>query len=83
MRAGWVEAVKALATVRFPDWKPAWNRHLESLDDAEVLQDWLRLATVSPNGAAFLAAIGKRPEGTPAETRRRGGKRSGVLRVES
>ncbi len=83
LRAGWVEAVKALAAVRFPDWKPAWNRHLESLDDAEVLQDWLRRATVSPNGAAFLAAIGKRPEGTPAETRRRGGKRSGELRVES
>ena len=83
LRAGWVEAVKALATVRFPDWKPAWNRHLESLDDAEVLQDWLRRATVSPNGAAFLAAIGKRPERTHAETRRRGGKRSGVFRVES
>ncbi len=62
LRAGWVEAVKALATVRFPDWKPSWNRYLESLDDADVLQDWLRLATESSNGAAFLEAIGKRPE---------------------
>ena len=62
MRAGWVEALKALVSVRFPDWKPSWNCYLESLDDAEVLQAWLRLAAASPSGAAFLEAIGKQPE---------------------
>ena len=61
LRDGWVEALKALASVRFPDWKPSWNRHLESLDDAELLQDWLKLASASPSGAAFLRSIGKRP----------------------
>ena len=61
LRDGWVEALKALVSVRFPDWKPSWNRHLESLNDAELLQDWLKLAAASPSGAAFLKAIGKRP----------------------
>ena len=54
--------MRALASVRFPDWKPSWNRHLESLDSAERLQDWLKLAAASPSGAAFLEAIGKRPQ---------------------
>ncbi|MFM7817442.1 MAG: hypothetical protein ACKPGI_10795 [Verrucomicrobiota bacterium] len=62
LRDGWVEALRALASVRFPDWKPSWNRHLESLDSAERLQDWLKLAAASPSGAAFLEAIGKRPQ---------------------
>ena len=61
VRLGWVEAFKAVASVRFPDWKPSWNRHLESLDDTEVLQDWIKLAAASPSGAAFLRSIGKRP----------------------
>ncbi len=61
LRDGWVEALKALASVRITDWKPSWNRHLESLDEAELLQDWLKLAAASPSGAAFLRSIGKRP----------------------
>ena len=82
-RLGWEEALKASVEARFPDWKPSWNRHLETAADAELLRVWHRLMMTVPSGAAFLAAIGKRPEGTRAETRRRGGKRSGVLRVES
>ena len=61
VRLGWVEALKVLVLARFPDWKPAWNRHLESVNDAELLQDWLKLAAASPSGAAFLRSIGKRP----------------------
>ena len=61
VRLGWVEALKALVLARFPDWKPAWNRHLESVNNAELLQDWLKLAAASPSGAAFLKSIGKRP----------------------
>ncbi|MFM7816010.1 MAG: hypothetical protein ACKPGI_03470 [Verrucomicrobiota bacterium] len=60
VRLGWVEALKAVASVRFPDWKPSWNRILEAADDAELLQDWLKVAAASPSGAAFLKAIGKR-----------------------
>lgn len=34
VRLGWEEALKALVSARFPDWKPSWNRYLENIDDA-------------------------------------------------
>jgi len=30
---GWIEALKALVTARFPAWKPSWNRQLESVSE--------------------------------------------------
>jgi hypothetical protein len=58
---GRVQALQALVTVRFNDWKPTWNRHLESVTDASTLQLWLRLAGTLDSGEAFLKTIGKRP----------------------
>jgi hypothetical protein len=56
-----VQALQALVTVRFHDWKPSWNQHLESVTDASKLQQWIRLAGTLDSGEAFLKAIGKRP----------------------
>lgn len=58
---GWVQALTALVTVRFPDWKPSWNQHLESVTDASKLQHWIGLAGTLDSGEAFLRAIGKKP----------------------
>ena len=61
LRTGWVEAVRASVEARFPDWKPSWNRHLERVEDAELLRVWHRLAMTAPSGEEFLKAIGKQP----------------------
>ncbi len=61
VRLGWEEALKALVSARFPDWKPSWNRYLENIDDANRLRQWQALIITAPNGVAFLRSIGKRP----------------------
>jgi len=58
---GWVQALTALVTVRFEDWKPSWNQHLETVTDASKLQHWIGLAGTLDSGEAFLRAIGKKP----------------------
>jgi hypothetical protein len=45
--------------VRFADWQPSWNRHIESVTDASQLQQWIRLAGTLDSGEAFLRAIGE------------------------
>jgi len=62
LRDGWIEALKALVAARFTDWEPSWNRHLETVDDADRLREWHRLVLMAPSGAAFLEAIGRRPQ---------------------
>ena len=61
VRLGWVEALKASASVRFPDWEPSWDRILEAVDDPDLLRVWHRLLLTAPSGEEFLKAIGKRP----------------------
>jgi predicted transposase YdaD len=56
---GWIEALKALVSARFPDWKPSWNQHFESVTEPSKLQDWIRLAGTLDSGKAFLRAIGE------------------------
>jgi len=82
LRLGWEEALKASASVRFPDWDPSWDRILAAVDDPDLLRVWHRSLMTAPSGEAFLKAIGKRPrrspgaegKGTPAGTRSRGGR---------
>jgi hypothetical protein len=57
--AGWTQAIKSLVAVRFPDWNPAWNQHLDTMEDPTRLEEWLRLAGTLSSGREFLAAIGK------------------------
>ncbi len=79
VRIGWVEALRASASARFPDWDPAWDRHLETVEDADLLRGWHRSLMMAPSAEAFLKAIGKRPgrsrstegKGTRVGTRRR------------
>lgn len=59
VHSGWVQALKSSVTARFPDWNPAWNQHLESVEDASSRQDWLRLAVTLPTARDFQKAIGK------------------------
>jgi hypothetical protein len=61
VRLGWEEALKALIVARFQDWKPSWNRYLETVNDTDRLREWHRLVMTAPSGAAFLKSIGKRP----------------------
>jgi predicted transposase YdaD len=58
---GWIEALKASASVRFPDLDPSWEQHLETVEDADLLKDWHRLLMTAPSGEEFLKAIGKQP----------------------
>ena len=88
VRLGWVEALRASASARFPDWDPSWDRHLERVEDADLLRVWHRSLMTAPSGEAFLKAIGKRPRRSwGAErkkphtgTRRRGGRTGEVGR---
>lgn len=52
-------ALRALVLVRFADWQPSWNCHIESVTDASQLQQWIRLAGTLDSGEAFLRAIGE------------------------
>ncbi len=61
VRLGWVEALKASASVRFPDWKPSWDRILEAVEDPDLVRVWHRLLLTAPSGEEFLKAIGKPP----------------------
>ena len=61
VRLGWVEALKASASVRFPDWKPSWDRILEAVEDPDLMRVWHRLLLTAPSGEEFLKAIGKQP----------------------
>jgi hypothetical protein len=56
---GWIEALCVLVMVRFPDWQSSWNRHIESVTDASLLQHWIRRAGTLDPGEVFLKAIGK------------------------
>lgn len=38
---------------------PAWNQHLDAVEDTTRLEEWLRLAATLSTGREFLAAIGK------------------------
>ncbi len=59
LQTGWIQAIKSLVAVRFPDWDPAWNHHLDTIQDATRLEECLRLAGTLSSGREFLAAIGK------------------------
>ncbi len=61
VRLGWVEALKASASVRFPDWEPSWDRILEAVEDPDLLRVWHRLLLTAPSGEEFLKSIGKPP----------------------
>ena len=58
---GWVEALKASASVRFPDWEPSWDRILEAVEDPDLVRVWHRLLLTASSGEEFLKAIGKQP----------------------
>jgi len=58
LQAGWVQALKSLVAMRFSDWNPAWDRHLESIQDASRFQELQRLAMTLPTAEEFLKAIG-------------------------
>ena len=59
LQAGWTQAIKSLVATRFSDWDPAWNQHLDAVEDTTRLEEWLRLAGTLSTGREFLAAIGK------------------------
>lgn len=59
LQAGWTQAIESLVATRFPDWDPAWNQHLDAVEDTTRLEEWLRLAGTLSTGREFLAAIGK------------------------
>ena len=61
VRLGWVEALKASASVRFPEWEPLWDLILEAVEDPDLLRVWHRLLLTAPSGEEFLKAIGKQP----------------------
>ena len=58
---GWVEALKASASVRFPDWEPSWDRILEAVEDPDLVRVWHRLLLTASSGEEFLKSIGKQP----------------------
>ncbi len=58
LQSGWVQALKSLASMRFTDWNPAWDHHLESIQDASRFEELQRLALTLPTAQEFLKAIG-------------------------
>jgi len=52
----------ASVTVRFQDWKPAGNRHLNTVTDPlRLLQRWIPLVGSLDSGEVWLRVIGRKP----------------------
>jgi len=59
LQTGWTQALRSLVGVRFPDWNPAWDPHLDSIQDVSRFRECQRLAMTLPTAREFLRAIGK------------------------